>query len=296
MFKRTKGEVVFDIFLYAFFALLSFLFIYPFWNVAAMAFNDAVDTNLGGIYFWPRVPTLENFKLVLSNEKIWNGYLVTIARTVLGTLLHVLGTGTFAYALSKKDLVFRKFYLTLCIITMFFGGGLIPSTINMRNLGFMDNFLVFIIPGMYGIMDMIIMKSFFLSLPSSLEESAKIDGANDMIIFFKIVVPSSKPVIATISLMTAVGQWNSWFDANIFILKRPELKPLQLLLNEIIMSAQGAMTSMTGGTVFNPAATSVTPYAIQLATMIIAIGPIIFIYPFFQRYFVKGFMIGAIKE
>ena len=293
MFKRTKGELVFDIFLYALMGLLAILFIYPFLNVLALSFNDARDTTLGGIYLWPRKFTLENYKTVFQDNKIFTAYGVTIARTLIGTVTHVLCTATFAYALSKKQLMFRKFYLTLCIITMFFGGGLIPSVINLRNLGFMDSFWVYIIPNLYGIMDMLIIKSFFVTLPPSLEEAARIDGANDLRVFFQIVLPNSKPVIATIALMTAVGQWNSWFDAYIYI-RNEKLYPLQMLLQKIVMSAQGAASIGSSSSAYQ--AGYVTPYSIQLATVVVAIGPIIFIYPFFQRYFVKGFMLGAIKE
>ena len=158
MFKRTKGELVFDIFLYALMGLLAIIFIYPFLNVLALSFNDARDTTLGGIYLWPRKFTLENYKTVFQDNKIFTAYGVTIARTVVGTVTHVLCTATFAYALSKKQLMFRKFYLTLCLITMFFGGGLIPSVINLRNLGFMDSFWVYIIPNLYGLRDMLIIK------------------------------------------------------------------------------------------------------------------------------------------
>lgn len=293
MFKRTKGELVFDIFLYALMGLLAILFIYPFLNVLALSFNDARDTTLGGIYLWPRKFTLENYKTVFQDNKIFTAYGVTIARTLIGTVTHVLCTATFAYALSKKQLMFRKFYLTLCIITMFFGGGLIPSVINLRNLGFMDSFWVYVIPNLYGIMDMLIIKSFFVTLPPSLEEAARIDGANDLRVFFQIVLPNSKPVIATIALMTAVGQWNSWFDAYIYI-RNEKLYPLQMLLQKIVMSAQGAASIGSSSSAYQ--AGYVTPYSIQLATLVVAIGPIIFIYPFFQRYFVKGFMLGAIKE
>ncbi len=293
MFKRTKGELVFDIFLYALMGLLAIIFIYPFLNVLALSFNDARDTTLGGIYLWPRKFTLENYKTVFQDNKIFTAYGVTIARTVVGTVTHVLCTATFAYALSKKQLMFRKFYLTLCLITMFFGGGLIPSVINLRNLGFMDSFWVYIIPNLYGIMDMLIIKSFFVTLPPSLEEAARIDGANDLRVFFQIVLPNSKPVIATIALMTAVGQWNSWFDAYIYI-RNEKLYPLQMLLQKIVMSAQGAASIGSSSSAYQ--AGYVTPYSIQLATLVVAIGPIIFIYPFFQRYFVKGFMLGAIKE
>ena len=176
---------------------------------------------------------------------------------------------------------------------MFFSGGMIPGVLNIFNLGLGDNYLVYILPGLYGVMNMIIFKSFFNSLPAALEESAKIDGANDLIIFFRIVFPNSKPVIATIALNIAVGQWNSWFDAYLYI-SNEKLWPMQLLLQRVIASA----TAMSEAVANNPnlSVGAVTSYSVQLATIIVAIGPIILIYPFFQKYFVKGMMIGAIKE
>jgi len=276
-------------------AILAVAFIYPFWKVLVLSLNDANDTSLGGTLLWPRKFTLENFKIVFQNDLIVSSYLITISRTVIGTISSVVLTGLFAYGMSKKHLMFRNFYFALCIITMFFGGGLIPSTINMRNLGFANNYLVYIIPGLYSVMNMIIMKSFFVSLPISLEESALIDGANYFTVFFKIVFPSSMPVVATIALMNGVGQWNSWFDAYIFITKE-SLMPLQLVLQRIILGSNAAMEISKFVPSDEVIARRVTPYSIQMATLVVAIGPIILIYPFLQKYFVKGFFIGAIKE
>lgn len=295
MFKRSPGDKVFDTFLYAFMVLLTLAFLYPFWKVIVMAFNEANDTSLGGTLLWPRKFTLQNFKVVFQNDLIYSSYLITISRTVLGTITSVVATALFAYGLSKKKLMFRNFYLTLCFITLFFSGGLIPSVINMTNLGFSNNYLVYIIPAMYGIMAMIIMKSFFNSLPAALEESAMIDGANDFSIFFWIVFPSSMPVIATIGLMNAVSQWNAWIDAYIYISKE-SLMPVQLVLQRVIQgsSAASEITKMVSSDEI--LSRRVTPYSIQLATIVVAIGPIILIYPFFQKFFVKGFLIGAMKE
>lgn len=246
---------------------------------------------------WPRVFSLESFKEVFKNDQLVRAYGITIARTVIGTALHVLCTGMLAYAITKKNLMLRNVYLILFVITMFFGGGLIATTINMRNLGFVNNFLVYVIPGAYSVMNMLIMKSFFRSIPSSLEEAARLDGANDFVIFFRVILPNSKPVVATIALMTAVGQWNSWMDAYIFCPDK-NLWPVQYILQRVVLGAQGATafsqylsSSGAGG-----GGMAVTPFSVQCATLVVAIGPIILIYPFFQKYFNKGFMIGSIKE
>lgn len=291
--KRSVGDWIFDIFLYFFLTLLALIFIYPFWTVLVMSFNSAPDTMRGGIILWPREFTLNNYAAVFKDNSIFQAYFITIAKTVLGTLAHLFCTSAFAYALSKNYLIGRKFYLTLCIITMFFSGGMIPGVLNIFNLNLDDSFLVYIIPALYSVYDMLIMKSFFLSMPVSLEESARIDGANDFVVFMRIVLPNSTAVLATIGLQTAVGQWNSWFDAYLYV-QEEKLWPVQLLLQRVIASA----TKMAEAVANNPelAPGSISSYSVQLATIVVAIGPIILIYPFFQRYFVKGMMIGAVKE
>ena len=292
-YKRSVGDWVFDVLLYIFLGLMAFMFIYPFWTVLAMSFNSATDTMRGGIILWPREFTLNNYRAVFKDNSIYQAYFITVSRTVLGTVTHLLCTSAFAYGLSKKHLIGRKFYFNLCIITMFFSGGMIPGVLNIFNLGLGDSYLVYIIPGLYSVYDMIIIKSFFNSMPQSLEESAKIDGANDMLVFTRIVLPNSKAVLATIGLATAVGHWNSWFDAYLYITDE-KLWPVQLLLQRVINSA----TNMADAVAQNPNITAggISSYSVQLATIIVAIGPIILIYPFFQQYFVKGMMIGAVKE
>ena len=292
-FKRTAGDWIFDIFLYLLLGIMALLFIYPFWSVIAMSLNSAVDTMRGGIILWPREFTLSNYRAVFKDSSIYQAYFITIARTVIGTVTHLLCTSAFAYGLSKKHLMLRKTYFTLCIITMFFSGGMIPGVLNIFRLGLGNSFWVYIIPGLYGVMDIIIFKSFFISLPVSLEESAKIDGANDLTVFFRIVLPNSKAVLATIGLATAVGQWNAWFDAYLYV-DNEKLWPVQLLLQRVITSATNMADAVAQNPNLSPGA--VTSYSVQLATIIVAIGPIILIYPFFQKYFVKGMMIGAVKE
>lgn len=292
-FKRTAADWCFDIILYTFLVVLAIIFIYPFWTTIAMSFNSANDIMRGGIILWPREFTLDNYRAVFNDDAVIRAYMVTIARTVIGTVAHLLCTSAFAYGLSKSYLVGRKFYFYLCIVTMFFSGGMIPGVLNIFNLGLADSFWVYIIPGLYSVYDMLIMKSFFHSLPQSLEESARIDGANDLQIFSRIVFPNSTAVLATIGLSTAVGQWNAWLDAKLYI-DDPNLWPMQFLLQKVVSSA----SSMTAVMAQNPTMTynSVSTYSVQVATIVVAIGPIILIYPFFQKYFVKGMMIGAVKE
>lgn len=300
MKKKTLSGSIFDIFNVLLMIVLSFSFLYPFWNTLILSFNDSLDTMKGGVYFWPRIWTLDNYIAALKDDSIIGAYGITIAKTVLGTATHIILTSSFAYGLSKKNLLFRNFYLNICIVTMFFGGGMIPTYILYKDLGLLNNFLVYIIPGFYSVGNMIIFKSFFISLPSALEEAATIDGYNHLQIFFKIVLPISAPVIATITLFTAVGHWNSWFDAYIYM-SDEGLYPLQTLLKKMLAQSQmitdlqksgaanmGGITSEASGTV--------TSNGLQLAMMMITTGPIIIAYPFLQKYFVKGMTIGAVKE
>ena len=288
--RRVKGT---DVVLAIFFAVLMFIFIFPLWQLLAISFNDAQDAMRGDIYFWPRVFTFDNYKMVFQNPTIYNAYFVTILRTVIGTVTSVLATGMFAYGLSKSHLVFRKTYSTLALITMFFGGGMIPFFILIKGLHLIDSFWVYIIPSLINVWNMLIMKAYFTSIPESLEESAKLDGCTDAGVFFRIVLPSSKPIIATMALFNGVGHWNAWFDAYMYITKQ-ELLPLQTVLMKMVsqQSSNQMLSQMMGQ---YTGQSMVTPEALRVTTMMVAIGPIILIYPFLQKHFAKGMMLGAVK-
>jgi putative aldouronate transport system permease protein len=293
--RRSAGELAFDIANVLLFLAVSAAFIYPFYQTLVVSFNNAADAARGGLLLWPRRWTLDNYAAVFRTPLIINAYLITVARTALGTTASVLATAMFAYGLSKRRLLFRRFYLAFSTATLFFGGGLIPYFLLVRSLGLVDSFLVYIVPGLISVWNMIIMKSFFHTTPASLEEAAKMDGYNDAQIFFRIVIPISSPIIAAIALFNGVGQWNAWFDAYLFV-NNQRLLPLQTILMRIIAqsSAQQEMAKYISGD--KASLFRVTPEAFKVATMMIAIGPIILIYPFLQKYFVKGIMIGAIKE
>ena len=297
--KKSIAECVFDMMNVLVMIVLAFSFIYPFWNTLVLSFNDSIDALKGGIYFWPRMFTLDNYITALRDSSIIRSYGITIAKTVLGTSSGLICTGMFAYALSKKNLLFRNLYLNICIVTMFFSGGMIPTYLLYRSLGLLNNFLVYIIPGLYQVGTMIVMKSFFISLPVAVEESAEIDGLNHVQIFFKIVLPLSAPIFATYALMNGVAQWNGWFDAMIYQ-NDERLYPVQMVLRKIIEKSQ-LVTEMQKGEAFQtgmaetPSSITVTTEGIKTATMMITIGPIIAIYPFMQKYFVKGMTVGAVK-
>ena len=293
--KSAMEKIKFaDILILLLFIVLGFLFLYPFWYLIVVSFNDAYDTMRGDIYFWPRTFSLENYRIVFQNELLLNAYLITIARTILGTVLSVLATGMFAYSLSKKNLLFRKFYTVFAIITMFFSGGLIPTFLLIKALGLYDNFLVYIIPGLINVWNMLLMKSYFMSVPASMEESAKIDGGNDIQIFFRLIIPTTIPIVATIALYNGVAQWNSWFDAYMYI-DNQKLLPLQTILMKMIAQSSASQTiSQILGSAQE--GITITPESLRVTTMVVAIGPIVFIYPFLQKYFAKGIMLGSIKE
>ena len=299
--KRKASDYIVDFLIYGFMIFLIAAVLYPFLNALAISFNNADDTIRGGIGLWPRVPTAASYQRILSDAKIWNAYFITITRTSVGTLAALLCTSIIAFGLAHKKLVGRRVYSIMCIIPMYFGGGLIPYYLLIRSMNLMNTIWVYIIPNLVGLFNIILMRTFFQEIPEALEESAQIDGANYLTVFFRIIVPISTPIIATIALFVGVFHWNAWFDAYIFITKE-ELKPMQSILLNIISEAAFAerLAALTGG-----AATAVmgniargrqvNVRSITMATMFITIVPVVIIYPFLQRFFVKGIMVGSIK-
>lgn len=286
------------IFIYAFLILLSFSAFYPFWNALVVSFNLGIDTSKGGVTFWPRVWTLENYDIVFNDKRLINGFVVSVARTVVGTVTAILMTALLAYGMSKKELIGRNYYMLFFVFTMYFGGGLIPTFLLIRSLGLMNTFWVFIIPALISVWNMIIFRTFFKSLPAGLEESAQIDGCTNWGIFFRIVLPLSGPVIATLALFTAVSHWNDWFMPSIYITNE-HLVPIQTMLRQILNA--NIVTEMSNNIDTASAARieglrTITTKSLTMATMMVATLPIIMVYPFVQKYFVKGVLIGSLKE
>lgn len=290
--RRTTSEYIFDNVNIVIMLIICAVTIYPIWYVIVNSLNDGVDAMKGGIYWWPREFTFENYKAVFGTPGIVTAFGVTIAKTVIGTVIHVFFTAMVAYAISRRDLYGRNLYMVIGIITMFFSGGLIPYFLLIRDLGLFDNFLVYIIPTMFNFFHLIIFVSFFRELPTSLEEAAKIDGANDFEIFIKVIIPLSMPVIATIALFQGVYQWNDYFAGVIFV-NNPDLQPIQTYLYKVVAeSSSNQMMMNAPGTV---ATKTVTSQSIKLATMVVTTLPIMLVYPFLQKYFVKGMLIGSVK-
>lgn len=295
--KKSVGDYVLIILIAVTMFVVFVATLYPFLNSLAISLNQANDTILGGITIFPRKITFENYKNILQNPTIWKAYGITFARTILGTIGGLLVTGSLAFALSRKNYIGRKYFTIFCLIPMYFSGGLIPSYFLIKTLGFMNTFWVYIIPLLINIWNMILMRSYFRSIPDALEESARIDGANYFTVFFKIYWPVSTPIIATIALYFAVQHWNDWYTTFVYI-QDPDLRPMTNVLLSIINEAKFAeeMVSMGMSEAGNALVGKQTNVrSITMATMIVSILPIVIIYPFLQRFFIKGIMIGSIK-
>lgn len=295
-FKPSLSDRVFDIANFTIMALVMIVTLYPFLNVLAISLNDSVDTVRGGIYIWPREFTLDNYVQIFKYDGLVTGAKNTILRTLAGTFLGLLSGTMLGYVLSRIDFQGRKFMSTFLALTMYFSGGMIPVFILIRDLNMMNSFLVYIIPGMVSAFNVFVIRSFIDSLPYSLQESAKLDGANDFTIYYKIILPLCKPVLATIALFLAVGQWNSWLDTYLYNGNAPHLTTLQFELMKVLQSTQGQTSGMMTGQNMAEIVKQVSPESIKMAITIVVTVPILLVYPFLQRYFVKGMTLGAVKS
>lgn len=297
--KRKISDVLFDVFNVTFMILLMVVTLYPFVNTIAISFNAGLDTVRGGIYLWPRVFTIENYISVFSSGTLLPAFGVSVARTVLSVLFGLSLTTLLAYVLSRKDFVFRKPITMLFVFTMYFNAGMIPIFFLMRTLGLTNNFWVYVIPTMVNAFNLIVIRTYILGLPESLVESAKIDGATEMRIYVSIILPLVKPVLATIGLFIAVGSWNQWFDTFLYNSAKQELSTLQYelmkLLSSSLRQSSGGGMSSGGVNADSVNASMVTPMSIRAAITIVAATPILVVYPFLQKHFVKGLVIGSVK-
>jgi len=296
--KRTATDWVIDIIIWLIMIIVIVAVMYPFLNALAISLNHAEDTALGGITIFPRRFSLESYSTILTNPVIGRAYFITISRTLLGTLSALFVTGILAYGLAHSDLVGRKYYAIFLLIPMYFAGGIVPQFLMLRAMNMFNSFWVFVVPHMVGLFNVILMRTFFQQLPDSLEESAKLDGANYLQIFFRIIIPISTPIFATIALFVGVFHWNDWFWGNIYITNQA-LRPMQNILLSVINEAQrDAALAALGGAAARAAGGGTRPVnvrSITVATMFVTIAPIIAVYPFLQRFFIKGMMVGSIK-
>lgn len=275
---------------YIILTFIGIITLYPFWDLFVLSISPYEESYKMGIRLFTLSPTLDSYKKVLMNPEIARGYSNTIVRTVLGTAIGVFITILTAYPLSKRNLPFNKVVTTLFVFTMIFGAGLIPSYLNIKSLGLINTFWVLIIPVAISPYNIIITRNFFRSIPDSLSESAKIDGASEFRIWYQIVLPLSKPVIATIALWVAVAHWNSYFDALIYITDRSKMV-LQVILRRIVLENQTQDMLLESAGITQKA----TPEIIKATVIMVATLPILCVYPFVQKYFVKGVMLGSVK-
>lgn len=301
-FTRRPGSsgiepFVFHTFNTIFMIILITVTLYPFLNTIVVSFNAGNDTIRGGLYLWPRQFTMQNYKAVFASGTIYNAFIVSVARTVISTVLNLFLTTMLAYALSRREYVFRKPITAIFVMTMYFNAGLIPGYFLIKDLHLINTFWVYVIPSMISAFNLIVIRTYIYTIPESLLESARIDGAGDFRIFWKIIFPLCKPVLATIALFVAVGAWNSWFDAFLYTSSRQELSTLQFELMKLLSSSMNANSnpSVSAG-VGMEHATQVTPISLRAAITIVASVPILLVYPFVQKYFVVGLNVGSVKE
>lgn len=292
MKKLTAGERVFQIFNYILLILLAICCIYPFLYTLTISLSTAAEATKSGFHIYPREVSFEAYKVVLSNKSMGMAYLNTIGRTVIGTLFALVVTTLYAYALSRRQMPYKKFFTMYILFTMLFSGGTIPTYLVIKKLGLLDNRLVYILPSAITAYNVIIARSFFVSVPESLHESALLDGASELKIFSKIYIPLAKPVIMTLLLWGAVGHWNAWYDAMIYINDNSKIV-VQLLLQRMVQQAQA--TVINTGSEGTIGGSTVMPVTIRSATIMAAILPILAVYPFIQKYFMSGIMLGAVK-
>ncbi len=292
--KKTAGKIeVFPIVNGLIMVLFVIVTLYPVLNTLAISLNDGTDALRGGIYLIPRKFTWKNYITVLQKDNLITGAYITVARTLLGTILSLAANAILAFVVSRKRFLFKKELSLFWVITMYVNGGLIPTFLLYKGLGLTNSFWVYIIPGMVSAFNMLVIRTYMNGIPDSLEESAQLDGAGYTTIFLKIYSPLCKPVYATVALFVAVGQWNSWFDAMLYNRMSDNLTTLQYELMKLLSSVtnQGGNAEMMKNSMG-----TVTPTSVRAAATIITMLPIICIYPFLQKYFVAGLTLGGVKE
>ncbi|WP_458118725.1 carbohydrate ABC transporter permease [Paenibacillus sp. Z6-24] len=297
--KESKTDRIFLLFTYLFLGIALLCVLYPLVYIVSASISSPTYVNSGEMWLLPKGITFEGYQRVFENQAIWRGYANTILYTVVGTLVNLLVTIPAAYALSRSDFVGRGFFMGMFLVTMFFGGGLIPTYLLVKQLGLINSMWALILPGAASVWNIIVARTFFQStIPKELQEAAHIDGCTNLRLFWKIVIPLSSPIIAVMALFYGVGHWNSYFNALVYL--NDEAKyPLQMVLRQILvlqeMNSSGIGTATSGETAMAMNARADVAALLKYAVIIISTLPIIAIYPFLQRYFVQGVMIGSVK-
>lgn len=294
--QKSVGDIIFELCNGLFMIILAVVMLYPILNTVAVSFNDATDTLRGGIYIWPRQFTWHNYEVIWQTANLGVAFGVSVARTVIAAALNVFLTAMVAYTLVRQDFVLKKFVTIIFVLTMYVNAGLIPGYLLNKSLGLLNNFWVYILPGLVSAFDLIIVRTYMRTIPGSLVESAQIDGADEFTIFLKVMLPLTTPVLATIALFVAVAQWNSWFDTYIYCGSAKNLTTLQYELMKALSTSMNQSGSTANVANAEQAANQVTPTAIRAAITMVAAVPILCVYPFLQKYFVQGMTLGSVKE
>lgn len=291
--KRDGKERLFDFGVYAIAVIMIIIIVYPLWFVIIASFSNPADVANGRVWILPKEWVLDGYREIFKQGAIWRGYLNTIIYTFAGTAIGLIVNISAGYALSRKDLPGRNVFMLFYVIPMFFGGGLIPTYFVVRDFGLFDTFWVMVLPFSVACYNIIVARTFFsTSLPEGLWDAAQIDGCGSIRYFITMVLPLSKAILAVIGLWTAVGHWNSWFNAMMY-LRNDDLKPLQLILRRILISNESLLGAATGDMASELRRVS---DMMKYAAIIISTAPIMCLYPFLQKYFNQGVMVGAIKE
>ena len=281
-------------------SIIGFTMLYPFISCLALSFNDGVDAARGGIYFFPRVFTLENYAKAFKYPTIFNAFKISIIITVLGTVISLILNSLAAYAMTFKKMPGRSAIIMFMYFSTLFSGGTIPTYILYKELHLLNSIWIYIIPAIYSFYNMVVLRTFFNGIPESLSEAARIDGCSELRIFARIILPLSMPVLATIALFEGVGLWNDWYKGAFYV-TNADLKPAATVLQEILTESSASAYSQAAEGVagiedMQKSASNVTPQSLQYTFVIIITLPIIMVYPFLQKYFVKGIMVGAVKD
>jgi len=288
-FHRNRTNI-YDVIIWVVIVTLALLTLYPFVYTLAGSFNDGQDFLFGGVWLYPRKFSLANYHVVLSDPRFWVALRNSVLRTSIGTVLAVVFTSCVAYGMSQKELRFKKFFRIAMILTLFFSGGLVPYYLMINLVGLFDSFLVYIIPTMFSVYNMIIIGVFFRSIPEEIHEAAVMDGAGEYRIWWSIYMPNSKPVLATVGLWVIVGHWNSYMPTLLFTSRKESLWTLQYYLMRVIRDS-----SLPEG-IEGQLAEQITPQTVSFAAMVIVMLPLLLLYPWLQKYFVKGALGGSLKQ
>ena len=299
--KRKRGkrqDIVFPIVNTIVLTLLMFVTLYPVINTVAYSFNEGTDAVRGGIGLWPRVFSMKSYEAIMADNSVYQAAWISASKTVIITLLNLFWTGMLSFALSRKEYVLRRFITIVMVLTMYVNAGLIPNYLLIsKTLGLAKSYWVYIIPTMFSCFNMIVIRTYIAGLPDALVESARIDGAGDIRVYWQIIFPLCTPVLATVALFVAVGSWNSWFDTHLYCASKKNLLTLQYLLKMKLATTQASANAgkATAEALANSNSTKTTPVTIRCAITVISTIPILVVYPFLQKYFVTGMALGSVK-